>query len=130
MIESTYILTYIQEHPQETKRLLGIDYQQLQDLIAYGKLLHEKKKQEIEQQKTRVIKAGGGNKPKLSEEEQIILMLLYLRHYPSFQLLGIMFQISESSAHNIFNYWQSLLGDNLPASLLEQLKSTKRKWKK
>ena len=122
MIESTYILTYIQEHPQETKRLLGIDYQQLQDLIAYGKLLHEKKKQEIEQQKTRIIKAGGGNRPKLSEEEQIILMLLYLRHYPSFQLLGIMFHISESSAHNIFNYWQLLLGDNLPASLLEQLK--------
>ncbi|MEY3221197.1 MAG: hypothetical protein RLZZ203_53 [Cyanobacteriota bacterium] len=130
MIESTYILTYIQEHPQETKRLLGIDYQQLQDLIAYGKLLHEKKKQEIEQQKTRVIKAGGGNKPKLSEEEQIILMLLYLRHYPSFQLLGIMFQISESSAHNIFNYWQSLLGDNLPASLLEQLKKYQEEMEK
>jgi len=122
MIEGTYILTYIQKHPKETKRLLGIDYQQLQDLIAYGKLLNETKKQEIEKQKVRLINAGGGNKSKLSEEEQIILMLLYLRHFPSFQLLGIMFHISESSAHNIFNYWQLLLGDNLPASLLEQLK--------
>ena len=102
MIEGTYILTYIQKHPKETKRLLGIDYQQLQDLIAYGKLLNETKKQEIEKQKVRLINAGGGNKSKLSEEEQIILMLLYLRHFPSFQLLGIMFHISESSAHNIF----------------------------
>jgi hypothetical protein len=33
-----------------------------------------------------------------------------------------MFEISESSAHNIFNYWQSLFGENLPASLFEQLK--------
>lgn len=122
MIEGTCILTYIQEYPKETKRLLGIDYQQLQDLIAYGKLLNEKKKQEIENKKVRLIKSGGGNKSKLSEEEQIILMLLYLRHYFTFQLLGIIFHISESSAHNIFNYWQSLLGDNLPASLLEQLK--------
>jgi len=57
-------------------------------------------------------------------------MLLYLRHYPSFQLLGIMFQISESSAHNIINYWQSLLGDNLPASLLEQLKKYQEEMEK
>ena len=109
MIEGTYILTYIQKHPKETKRLLGIDYQQLQDLIAYGKLLNETKKQEIEKQKVRLINAGGGNKSKLSEEEQIILMLLYLRHFPSFQLLGIMFHISESSAHNIFNYWRAIV---------------------
>ena len=58
-----------------------------------------------EKGKVRLIKEGGGNKAKLSEEEQIILMLVYLRHYLSFQLLGIMFKISESSAHNIFNYW-------------------------
>ena len=65
----------------------------------------ENQQKEVEKSKTRVIKEGGGNKPKLSEEEQIILMLVYLRHYLSFQLLGIMFKISESSAHNIFNYW-------------------------
>jgi hypothetical protein len=45
-----------------------------------------------------------------------------LRHYLSFQLLGIMFKISESSAHNIFNYWQSLFEENLPPSLFEQVK--------
>jgi hypothetical protein len=82
----------------------------------------ENQQKEVEKSKTRLIKEGGGNKPKLSEEEQIILMLVYLRHYLSFQLLGIMFKISESSAHNIFNYWQSLFEGNLPASLFEQVK--------
>ena len=118
MPEYIYIWAYIQKHSQETKRLLGIEYPKLLELISYGKLL----KKEFEESKTTLIKAGGGNKPKLSEEEQIVLMLVYLRHYPTFQLLGIMFEISESSAHNIFNYWQSLFGENLPASLFEQLK--------
>ena len=122
MIEYTYMWFYIQEHPQETKRLLGLEYQQLLELIAYGKLLKENQQKEVEKSKTRLIKTGGGNKPTLSEEEQIVLMLVYLRHYPSFQLLGIMFKISESSAHNIFNYWQSLFEESLPASLFEQLK--------
>ena len=122
MTEYTYMWAYIEEHPQETKRLLGLDHQQLLELIAYGKLLKENKNKEIEKSKTRLIKEGGGNKAKLSEEEQIILMLVYLRHYLSFQLLGIMFKISESSAHNIFNYWQSLFEGNLPASLFDQLK--------
>ncbi len=105
MTEYTYMWAYIQKHPQETKRLLGLEHQQLLELIVYGKLLKENQKKEIEKSKTRLIKEGGGNKTKLSEEEQIILMLVYLRHYLSFQLLGIMFKISESSAHNIFNYW-------------------------
>ena len=38
MTEYTYMWAYIEEHPQETKRLLGLDHQQLLELIAYGKL--------------------------------------------------------------------------------------------
>ena len=54
--------------------------------------------------------------------EQIVLMLVYLRHNISFQLLGLIFQVSESTAHNIFNYWQKLFEGELPPSLLEQVK--------
>ena len=88
MTENTYMWAYIQERPQETKRLIGLEYQQLLELIAYGKLLKENQQKEVEKSKTRLIKEGGGNKAKLSEEEQIILMLVYLRHYLSFQLLS------------------------------------------
>lgn len=40
----------------------------------------------------------------------------------TFQLLGIQFEVSESTANDIFNYWLPLLGELLPASLLEQVK--------
>jgi hypothetical protein len=35
-----YMWAYIQKHPQETKRLLGIEYPTLLELISYGKLLY------------------------------------------------------------------------------------------
>jgi DDE superfamily endonuclease/Helix-turn-helix of DDE superfamily endonuclease len=37
-------------------------------------------------------------------------------------MLGIQFEISESAAHYIFHYWQSILEKALPPSLLEQVK--------
>jgi hypothetical protein len=119
-----YTWDYIQKHPKETKRLLGINYEQLRQLIEQGKLLNRIKQEEVEKNKIRIIKAGGGNNPKLSEEEQIILMLVYLRHHLSFQILGLLFQVSESTAHNLFNYWQKLFQENLPPSLLEQVKKS------
>ncbi|MGQ4647155.1 transposase family protein [Lyngbya aestuarii] len=68
------------------------------------------------------MSAGGGKTSLLALEEQIILTLIYLRHHLSFQILGLLFQVSESTANNMFNYWQVLLRESLPASLLEQVK--------
>ena len=118
----SYTWGYIQKYPKYTKRLLGIDYEQLEQLIALGKLLNQKNKEEIEKTKIRINQPGSGNNPKLSSEEQIVLMLVYLRHNISFQLLGLIFQVSESTAHNIFTYWQKLFEGELPPSLLEQVK--------
>ena len=119
---NNYTWDYIQKHPQETKRLLGIDYDQLTQLIELGKLLHQRNQEEIEENKPRIIQPGGGRNYKLSEEEQIILMLVYLRQHLTFQVLGLLFQVSESTAHNLFTYWQKLFEDSLPPSLLEQVK--------
>ena len=120
----SYIWNYLQKYPQQTKRLLGIDAQQLEQLIELGKLLHQKRQKEIEKNKVRINRAGGGNTSKLSESEQIVLMLVYLRHQISFQILGLLFQVSESTAHNIFSYWQKILEKDLPPSLLEQAKKS------
>jgi hypothetical protein len=119
---SNYTLDYIKNHKKETKRLLGINYEQLESLIEYAKNIHKKKLEEIETKKIRLIKEGGGKPPKLSAEEQIVLTLVYLRHNLSFQLLGIMFQVSESTANDIFKYWLKILEESLPGSLLEQVK--------
>ena len=56
--------------------------------------------------------------------EQIILTLTYLRHLTTFQLLGIQFGVSETTANDIFNYWFPIIGELLPSSLLEQVKKT------
>ena len=76
----------------------------------------------MKKQKSELINQEVGIIRSLSFLEQIVLMLVYLRHNISFQLLGLIFQVSESTAHNIFTYWQKLCEGELPPSLLEQVK--------
>ncbi len=116
------ILSYIQDNPQETQRLIGVKYEQLEQLIKQAIALHTEKQQKIEVEKIRIINKGGGRKVKLSNEDQILLTLTYLRHLTTFQLLGIQFGVSESTANDTFNYWFPLLQELLPSSLLEQVK--------
>lgn len=116
------ILEYIDKNPDESQRLVGLKYDQLQQLLKNATELHNKKLAEIESRKVRIIKGGGGRKIKLSIEEQIILTLIYLRHLTNFQLLGIQFGVSETTANDTFNYWLTILGELLPSSILEQVK--------
>jgi hypothetical protein len=81
------VLTYIKKNTQETQRLVGLKYDQLEQLMTQAIALDTKKRQEIEAQKIRIISKGGGGKVKLSTEEQILLTLIYLRHLTTFQLL-------------------------------------------
>jgi hypothetical protein len=115
-------LEYIYNHPKETKRIIGISYEQLTKLIEHAQKIEEEKKEEIAKTEKRLIKAGGGRKKILTQEEEIILTLYYLHHIPTFQVLGIHFGISESSANNIFHYWIDILRELLPPSLLEEVK--------
>jgi hypothetical protein len=119
----SYTWNYIKTHPKETKRLLGITYEQLLQLIAQAKRCRENQRAEREKMKVRLNKAGGGHPGKLTQEEQIVLALVYVRHHLSFQLLGILFQVSESTAHKLFEEWNEFLSDALPASLFEQVKN-------
>jgi hypothetical protein len=64
---------YIQKHPSEAQRLVGLDYAQLMELIGQAERLHNQKKLADEQKKTRIIKAGGGRQPKLSLSDQVLL---------------------------------------------------------
>jgi hypothetical protein len=109
---------HIDNNPKDTKRLIGIDYQSLQQLIAQAELEKEK----LQSKKVRLIARGGGRKSSLSNRDQILLTLTYLRHHPSFQYLGINFGVSESAANNIFHDWMKILSSLLPPSLLEQYK--------
>ncbi|MHC5761048.1 transposase [Nostoc sp.] len=116
------ILKHIQENPKETRRLIGLEYEQLQQLIENAEQLNYEKQALLESKKIRIIAGGGGRKPKLSVRVQIILTLVYLRHMTTFQLLGIQFGVSESTANDTFNYWLPILRELLPCSLIEQVK--------
>ena len=115
---------YIEKHPKEAQRLVGLNYDQLKQLIKQAIAIHTEAESEVELKKTRIIKKGGGRKRKLSLEEQILLTLIYLRQFTTFQLLGIQFGVSETTANDTFNYWFPILGEILPASLIEQVKKT------
>ncbi len=114
------LLNYIEKHPKESKRLVGLDYEQLQQLFTQARAVHEQKQAEIERDKVRINQKGAGCKTKLSIPDQILLTLVYLSQYHTFQYLGIQFEVSESTAHNIFQYWLDILNELLPASLLTQ----------
>jgi hypothetical protein len=116
------ILNHIEENPKKTKRLIGLEYEQLQKLIQNAEQLHHEKQEILKSKKVRIIASGGGRKPKLSLKEQIILTLVYLRHLTTFELLGIQFGVSESTANDTFNYWLPILRELLPSSLIEQVK--------
>jgi len=116
------ILNYIKNNPEETQRLIGVKYEQLEQLMKQAIALHTQKQQEVEAKKIRIINKGGGRKVKTTTEDKIILTLTYLRHLTTFQLLGIQFGVSESTANDTFNYWFPILQELLPSSLLEQVK--------
>jgi hypothetical protein len=62
----SYILSHIEENPQVTKRLIGLGYPELQQLIQNAERLYDEKQVLLESKKIRIITGGGGSKPKLS----------------------------------------------------------------
>ncbi len=114
-------LNYIHNYPHRTKQILGISYEQFQQLVIQAKLRHEQQLAAIEKSKIRVNAKGAGRQPILSLEAQICLSLFYLRHLPTFEVLGLHFGISKTEANDTFHYWLDIWRELLPASLLEQV---------
>ena len=82
---------------------------------------HKKLQAEIESRKIRINQKGEGRKPKLEIKEEVCICLFYLRKMPTFEVLGLHFGISKTEAKDTFHYWLEILGNVLPASLLEQV---------
>ncbi|WP_315874326.1 MULTISPECIES: transposase family protein [Leptolyngbya] len=78
--------------------------------------------------KIRVNAAGAGRPTTLSAETEILLCLYYLRHYPTFEILGLTFEVSSSQAHAVMHYWVQFLRQALPASLFEEFEECEVAW--
>ena len=114
---------YIHKYPDRTGQILVISYKQFLQLVQQANLCQRQRRLRLERTKSRVNAPGGGRKPNLSMEAEVGLCLFYLRHLPTFEILGLQFGISKTSANDIFHYWLRVLREILPASVLEQVKN-------
>ena len=113
-------LEHIRQHPKLAKQLIGLSLPQLEKLIQQAIALDGQRKEEGEKDKIRVNKKGAGRGKNLSADEEICLTLFYLRQMTIFEVLGMMFDVSRTTANDIFHYWLPILRDVLPSSLLEE----------
>ena len=113
-------LEQIDFNPQQCKSLLGIEYEQFEELVKWAEKEEKRQRSEKEKEKIRINAAGAGRKRKLSVRAGVCLCLFYLRQMPTFEVLGLHFDISKSTANNLFNYWLKILESILPPSLREQ----------
>ncbi|WP_199756022.1 helix-turn-helix domain-containing protein [Chroococcidiopsis cubana] len=102
---------------------MGISYEQFFFLVKQVELSHKERQAETERQKVRLNARGGGRKPKLTIPEEVGLSLFYLRQMPTFEVLGMYFNVSKTEANDTFHCWLKILREVLPCSLLEQVES-------
>ncbi len=114
---------YIEQYPERTTSLLGINHQKWQQLVKLASACYEQQQQKSELKKVRINAVGAGRKPILSQKEEIGLCLFYLRQMPTFEVLGMQFGVSKTQANDTFHKWLLILRQILPASLLEQLEN-------
>jgi hypothetical protein len=82
-------------------------------------MYHKKLQGDIESKNIGINQKGGGGKGKLEIKEQVCLSLFYLRKMPTFEVLGLYSGIWKTEAKDTFHYSLEILGNVLPASLLE-----------
>jgi len=113
------IFAYLEQRPERTRHLLGLDVEELTALIDY--LQHPQQSwNRPEDEEKRLRAKGGGAKPKLSFQQEVELTLFVLRQGVSFEVAGLMYGLSTTQAHTIFHRWQVRLRECLPASLFEE----------
>ena len=97
------LIDYIHNEPRLVLVMLGINLEAFQSLTAQVKKAHTTDLEKQEAKKVRIHAKGAGRPAKLNLEESMALCLLYLRHNPTFEVLGMMFEVSRSEAHTTFH---------------------------
>mgnify|MGYP002775467725 CR=1 FL=1 len=97
-------LARIEFYPQESKRLIGIKYEDFITLVALAEKRHLEKQAEIEKRKIRLIASGGGRKAEMTPKEEVCLYLVELRQKLTFEILGLLFDLWRTKANSTFNY--------------------------
>ena len=70
---------HIQNHPAKAEAMIGINYEQFQQLLAQVERYEQQQREQREKEKIRINAKGGGRSPLLSMAEGLCLCLFYYR---------------------------------------------------
>lgn len=129
MVESKFVMDlplmnsyqYITQYPDRSITIIGITIEQFNELSQQAIRWETECQNQAEQQKQRVNKKGAGISKSLSSIEEICLTLFYLRQPCTFEVLGMQFDVSRTTANDRFHYWIKFIRALLPASLMEEV---------
>lgn len=87
---------------REQRSTIGVNEPELIKIASvFSELIFEKSKN-----KSRKRGVGGGRKGSLpTTRDKVIFCLYYLKNYPTFDVLGNLFRLSRSSAHEALHKW-------------------------
>lgn len=119
---------YIQNNPARAVTMLGIPYEQFQALVEHIEQSEQRQREKSESEQTKTNTKRKGCPPKLSGAEGLCLCLFYLRHIPIFEVLGLLFDVSGTTANDVFHHWLKVLRKLLPASLYEEINKKGESW--
>jgi hypothetical protein len=122
------LLDYIQTYPNRSNAILGMNLSEFEVLMEQIEQAEVQHQAQVEAQKVRLHRKGAGRPPKLSLADSMSLCLFYLRHNPTFEVLGWMFAVSSSEAHETFHWGLKRLRQVLPASLFEEYGDDPELW--
>lgn len=110
---------HIKDNPRQWQRLFGIEYEEFCTLIGLAVDARTAASIQAEQTKRRLNAPGCGCPCKLSETETVSLCLFYLRQHPTFEVLGLLYGVCESTAHSLYHRWINELRQHLPCGVAE-----------
>ena len=111
---------YITQYPDRTLSILGITFEQFSELAQRAIERESEHQAEQEKDKQRVNQRGAGSPKSLSSVEEICLSLFYLRQTVTFEVLGMQFGISKTTANDRFHDWLNILRELLPAKFIRR----------
>lgn len=102
--------TAIKKHPSVFRSVTGLTVREFDFYIDPLVIeLSQKEKQQLESKPKRKRAVGGGRNYELSLRDQFLMTLVWLRLYPTYEVLGYFFGVSDSSAYRYVKRCLALL---------------------
>lgn len=89
---------FLSRHPTVFRGITGLDVSEFRELVKDVLPLFAAAEVERLNRRERQRALGGGCDPELKSRDQILLTVVWLRQYPTYEVLGYLFGVSDSTA--------------------------------